>query len=319
MRSFPDTKIYDSRKGIFYIILAMPAVTISDAIVKQLSSTYALHELILIRSGIALLVSLAILQFHGGFQGLRTRQPGLHLIRCLLCFVMNMAFFGALAALPLADTTALFFVAPLFITFLSVPLLGEKVGLRRILAVMVGFLGVVIMFRPGSENLAEAPHKLVYFLPVTAALCYAIMQILTRRLGATSSAAAMAVYVQGTFFVASLLFWLTVGDGRYADTFDNPSLRFLLRAWIWPSYDDVLQLLALGLVSAIVGYAFSEAYRSAEVATVAPFEYVALPLSVLWGFLVFGDLPDLWVTVGIILIGGSGLYVFLRERGRSRT
>ena len=205
-----------------------------------------------------------------------------------------MAFFAALAVIPLADATALFFVAPLFITILSIPFLGEKVGARRLGAVVAGFLGVLIMLRPGAADAGPAPDRAILLLPIFAAFAYACMQILTRRLAVASKASAMAIYIQGVFIVVSLLFWVVAGDGRFVQGVDNESAIFLLRAWVWPAREDIVVFLVLGLMSAVIGYSLSQAYRQADAATIAPFEYVALPLSIFWGWTVFGDLPDLW-------------------------
>ena len=308
----------NARLGICFIVLGMFCISINDMIIKQLSGGYPLHQMIFVRSAIGISFSLFILQFEGGFQMLRTKQPGLHLLRGLLIVTANMTFFAALAVIPLADATALFFVAPLFITLLSIPLLGEPVGARRLLAVVVGFVGVLIMLRPGVEAAAQAPDRLILLLPIVAAFAYACMQILTRRLGVASTASAMAVYIQGTFIAVSLGFWVVAGDGRYADGLDNQSAVFLLRAWTWPADGDWIWFLVLGLMSAIIGYSLSQAYRSADAATIAPFEYVALPLSVIWGWVVFGQLPDGWIAAGIVLIAGSGVYVFLREKRQAR-
>ena len=304
--------------GIAFIVLGMLCISVNDMVIKQLSGDYPLHQMVFVRSAIGITFSLFILQFEGGFPSLRTKQAGLHLLRGLLIVAANLTFFAALAAIPLADATALFFVAPLFITLLSIPILGERVGARRISAVIVGFLGVLIMLRPGMESSGPVPDRLVLLLPIVAAFAYACMQILTRRLGVTSTASAMAVYIQGTFLLVSLGFWIVAGDGRYAESFTHESAVFLLRAWTWPAEGDWIWFLLLGLMSAVIGYSLSQAYRSADAATIAPFEYVALPLSVMWGWLVFGQLPDIWVTAGILLIACSGVYVFLREKKRAR-
>ena len=118
--------------------------------------------------------------------------------------------------------------------------------------------------------------------------------------------------------MVSLLFYVFAGDGRFADGATNSSLIFLLRAWVWPADGDLWVFVGLGVNSAIVAYCLSQAYRLADAATVAPFEYIGLPLAVLWGFVAFGDLPVAEVWVGIALILGSGLFVFLRERQKAR-
>ncbi|HJM90844.1 MAG: DMT family transporter [Alphaproteobacteria bacterium] len=304
--------------GIFFVVLGMTAITVNDMLIKLLSGDYPLHQMIFLRSVIGIVFSLALVQLEGGFNILRTDKPLLHLLRGLLLVVSNLSFFTALAVLPLADTTALFFVAPLFITLLSIPLLGERVGIRRISAVLVGFAGVLVMQQPWSSEGLGTGERLVLLLPVLAAFTYALCQIMARRLGATAKASALAVYIQGTFILISLGFWIIAGDGRYAEGTDNASLQFLLRPWRRPDVDDGLLFLALGVLSGVIGYSISQAYRLAQPATVAPFEYVAMPLAVLWGWLIWDYLPSAQILVGIILIMGAGLYVFLRERQRGR-
>jgi S-adenosylmethionine uptake transporter len=213
----------------------------------------------------------------------------------------------------LADTTTLFFVSPLFNTAMSVVFLNEKVSIRRVIAVVVGFLGVLVMMRPGAEPTVDEPSCWVLLLPIISALTYASMQILTRKLGPKSKASAMALYIQVTFICVSLAFFLVAGDGRHAEGQDSEILNFLLREWTWPSNSDWPLFVLLGLVSAVIAYSLTQAYRSAAAATVAPFEYIALPLAIFWGWSIFGDIPDTRVFIGVALIAGSRIYVFLRE------
>jgi len=320
MTATPDSQTDNAMRGILFIVLGMTCVSINDTLIKTLSGDYPLHQMIFVRSAIGISFSMVFVQFEGGFGILWTDQPFLHLCRGLLVVAANMTFFAALAVIPLADATALFFVSPLMITVLSIPILGEQVGPRRILAVMVGFMGVLVMLRPWSTGAGPAGSvgTLVLLLPVIAAFTYALMQILTRRLGVKSKASAMAVYIQGTFLIVSLAFGLVAGDGRFAAGVEDPSLQFLLRAWRWPADGDGILFIGLGLMSGVIGYALSQAYRSAPAATVAPFEYVAMPLAILWGWLFFGHLPDAVASAGIALIFGAGLYVFLREGVRRK-
>lgn len=302
----------DPRLAIGFIMLAMVTVSANDMLIKHLSDRYPLHELIFVRSAVALAFSLMLVQVEGGWGILRTEAPLLHLLRCLLIVAANMVYFAALAVLPLADATALFYVMPLFITLLSIPLLGERAGPWRMAAVVAGFVGVVLMVGPGRG--APGVPWATQLLPILAALLYALMQILTRRLGVRSKASAMAVYIQCTFIAVGLMFYLVAGDGRFAEGSDDPSVRFLLRAWRWPGPEDQALFALLGALSGVVGYSLSQAYRSAEAATVAPFEYTALPLAIFWGWAVWGHLPGPGVSLGIVLIAGAGLVVFLRER-----
>ena len=304
--------------GIAFVLAGMTAISINDMLIKQLSGGYPLHEIVFARSLIGLMFSLVLVQIEGGWRLLKTRQPGLHFIRGILVVLANMTFFVALAALPLADATALFFVAPLFITLLSIPVLGEKVGVMRMGAVVVGFLGVLLMQRPWASGDALAAGRVILLMPVLAALAYAAMQVLTRKLGATTKASALAVYIQVVFVLVSLLFFAVAGDGQFEPLVDDHSLKFLLRAWVWPAPGDGWLFLGLGVNAAIIGYSLSAAYRLADAAAIAPYEYVALPLAVFWGWLFWAELPAPVVWLGIALIMGSGLFVFLREHQQAR-
>jgi len=303
--------------GIVFILFGMLAISINDMLIKQMSGGYPLHQIIFFRSAIGIGFTLILVQFEGGWRILATHQPGLHMVRGLLVVISNMSFFAAFAVLPLADATALFFAAPLFITLLSIPMLGEKVGPLRIGAVVFGFIGVIIMQRPWQSGEALQADRIVLLLPVLSALTYAAMQLMTRKLGVHSKASALAVYIQVTFIVVSALFWLVAGDGRYAGT-GNPSVEFLLRAWVWPAQGDWKFLIGLGFNSAIIGYCLSQAYRLSDAATVAPFEYVGLPLAVFWGWLIWADLPEWEVWTGMVMIMGAGLFVFVREKQKAR-
>ena len=304
--------------GIAFIIVGMMAISVNDMLIKQLSGGYPLHQMVFFRSSIGIIFSLLLVQIEGGWSILKTKTPGLHAIRGILIVISNLTFFTALAVVPLADATALFFVAPLMITLLSIPFLGEKVGPMRLGAVAAGFAGVVVMVQPWEDASSRTASMTLLLLPVLSALAYAMNQVLTRKLGATSKASAMAVYIQAMFIIVSLGFYAVAGDGGFVTDTDNDSIRFLLRAWVWPTGFDQYLFIGLGINSAIIGYALSQAYRLADAATIAPFEYVGLPLAVMWGFVIWGDLPGSATVMGIILIAGSGLFVFARERQKQR-
>jgi S-adenosylmethionine uptake transporter len=305
--------------GILFVLGSVFCISINDMLIKQLSGGYPLHEMVFTRSSIAILFSCVFVHLEGGWRILRTKRPVLHALRGLLIVTSNMTFFVALAAIPLADATALFFAAPLFITLLSIPILGEKVGPLRLGAVVFGFMGVIITQRPweGADTLGAS--RVILLLPVVAALTYALNQLLTRKLGVQSKASALAVYIQGTFIIVSIGFYLVAGDGRVAEGSDNASVQFLLRAWVWPDQSDYWLFAVLGLNAAIIGYGLSQAYRMADAATVASFEYIGLPLAVFWGWMIFSDLPVFEVWVGIAMILAAGVFVFLREAQKKRS
>lgn len=302
MRTFSQQVI-----GIGCIVVAVSFFSLQDATIKWLSGAYPLHEIIFIRAAVAAVLLIAVIKLEGGLQILRTSRPGLHLLRAGLILCANSCFFLALAAMPLAEAMALFFVAPLFITALSAMVLKERVGPRRWIGVSIGMLGVLIVLRPDATE-----FRLIGFLSLIAAFCYALMQMVTRRLGITDKASTMAFYVQLGFLAASALMGLSVGDGRFANG-EHASLDFLLRAWVQPPAGDLWILVGVGVLSAIGAYFMSQAYRSSEAAIVAPFEYVALPFAVLWGYLFFQQLPGWQTVLGIALILSGGLYVLYRQ------
>jgi S-adenosylmethionine uptake transporter len=291
----------------------MIAMSTQDMLIKWISGAYPLHEVVLARGLVAILLTLFLVRHEGGFVLLRSRRWPLHLLRGLLVVMANMGFFLGLAALPMAEALALFFVAPLFITILSVLILKEKVGPRRWFAVAAGMVGVFIMLRPGDDI-----FELAALLPMIGAFAYALMQMVTRRLGVTDRASAMSFYIHLTFIIVSLCVGLVAGDGRFAGS-GHPSMEFLLRGWVWPSVPDAALFMALGALNATAGYLLTQAYRIAEATVVAPFEYVAMPMAVFWGVLLWGDWPDMMAATGIALIVGSGLFVFLAERTRGRS
>ncbi|WP_353474949.1 DMT family transporter [Salipiger sp. H15] len=315
----PVPSLHRPGLGIALICAGVTGISINDMLIKLLSGGYPLHQIVATRAAVGLCIILVLLQLEGGWKLLRSDTPLLHLARGVLVVLANMSFYASVAVIPLGQATALFFVAPLFITLLSVPILGERVGPWRLGAVCVGFLGVVVMQQPWAEAAADAPaSRLVLLLPVVSALLYALLQVLTRKLGVTTRASALAVHLQLMFLVVSICFYVVAGDGRYMESFDSDAARFLLRPWVIPSADDALVFLALGCISGFVGYAMSASYRMSDAAVVAPFEYVGLPLAIFWGWLMFGEWPIPATWIGCALIVGAGLVVFLRERSRMR-
>lgn len=298
--------------GIFCVMGAVLSFTTADMMIKSLSGGYPLHEIVFVRACVAIAVTVAILMpLEGGLSNLKSKRLPLHILRGLTVVLANMSFFFGLATLPLGEATAIFFIAPLCITALSVPFLGEKVGIRRWMAVAVGLVGVIIIIRPGTEAFHYAA-----FGPILAALAYASMQIMARKLGVTEKASTMAFYIQFTFLIVCSVIGLSIGDGRYAVGIDDPSLEFVLRAWIIPEESDFWIMVAVGCLSAVGAYLISQGYRLVEATVAAPFEYIALPMAIFWSVTVFGDWPDWIAFIGIALILSSGLYAFWRENVR---
>ena len=303
-------------KPVLASLCALMAVTffsINDMLIKFLSGGYALHQIVLLRSVIGMILLLAIFTpISGSFAVLKTKRLGIHLLRGCCVVFANLTFFLGLAELQLAENTAIFFISPFLITIFSVIFLREYVGVHRWTALFIGMVGVLIILRPGTEA-----FKLAALLPMAAAFGYAALHMLTRHIGKTESALTMSFYIQATFILVCIGFGLFASDGRYA-TGDSGALNFLFRAWAPLARDDWPVFFAIGFASAFGGYFISQAYRISEAAYVAPFEYFALPLSIFWGVIIFSEIPGLPVIVGILLVIASGLYVVWREAVKKR-
>jgi len=288
--------------------LALVMFSLNDVAMKVLSGGYALHQLVLIRSFVGLAVVVCIMvPLSGTFSVLKTRRLGMHMLRAIFVVFANLCFFLGLAALPLADAVAIFFTAPFLITIASVLFLGEVVGPRRWSAIAVGMIGVMVVLRPGTDTFQVAS-----ILPLAAAFGYAGLHIMTRFLRETENAVSMTFYIQIAFIVVCVVLGLLLGDGRFAEQ-NNASLAFLFREWRVPEVGDLPFMLVLGIFASVGGYCISQAYRLGEAAIVAPVEYIAMPLSITWGVLVFGTWPDAAAWCGIGLILSSGLYTVWRE------
>jgi len=299
--------------GIICITLAQVFFTTQSMAIKFISGNYALHQIILIIASVGILFTLLVfVPIDGGYKYLLSKRLGLHLLRGFGLVVANLCFYTALVTIPLAEATSIFFIEPLLITSLSVFLIGEKVGMRSWIAVFVGLIGVLIMLRPGFGVFNSAS-----MLPLTAALAYSLVQIMTRKMGKDEKASTMVFYVQLNLIFFSTLMGLIFGDGNLADP-SQPIIFYLFRAWIVPTWQDLMIMFGIGLISGLGAYFISQAYRITKAGIIAPFEYVALPLSIFWGITIFGDWPDIVSWLGIVLIAGAGLYVVYNESVQGR-
>ena len=300
-------------KAVSFLLLGILGISINDTIIKFLSDAYALHQLVFIRAIFGLLIIVPLVLVRQGIAVLRTTRPGIHALRGLLIVLANLTFFAGLASLPLAEASAVVFVSPVLITIFSFYFLGEQIGVWRWSAVIVGLIGMICVVQPFGARL-----ELTYLWPLAAAVCYAGFTVTTRFLGRTEGVASLATYSIVSFLVVSVAMGLLVGDGSFANT-GNANLEFLLRAWRWPDAADLGQIAAIGVLSAVIAIAMSAAYRAGEASFLAPFEYVNLPLVLLWGFLIFGDFPNALALFGMALIASGGMIMIFRERAKGRT
>ena len=297
----------NSQKGILLIILGMSIFSIQDVLIKYLSNTTSVFQIFFVRSIIGLLVISAFLSFTKQKIIFKSEYPILTLIRVVLFFSAFLAFYVSLSRLSLAVANTLFFTSPFFITIFSMIFLKEKIGIRRWLAIIIGFVGVIIVMNPKIDNL-----NLFYLLPVYCALAYALSMIIIKYTSDKDSVYAQIFHLYISALIMSSLISLFIGDGSL-NIYDDPALQFLLREWYLSYNNNTIFLFVIGLSGAIGFFCLHQAYRISSPPSIAPFEYVLILWSISLGWLVFGDVPDARSFIGIIIIIGSGLYIFFRE------
>lgn len=298
----------DSLQGIACLCAGIAVFSIQDLILKKLSGDYPLYEAMIVRSLTAMPLLLGIVHYTSGFKSLLTPGWSQAMLRGLVMFTAYTCYYLALAALPLATTVALYFSAPLFITLLSVLMLKEKVGTRRWLAVAAGFVGVIIMLRPGGMLFDWAR-----IIAAISGLCYGLSMVTARQLGGQHSAAVLALYGNVVFLLGACLFALMFASGNFSHV-QHKSLEFFMRGWVSPTRNDLILMMSCGVIAALGLTLLTQAYRVAEANVVAPFEYTALIWGVIYGWIFWRDWPDTTAWIGISIIVGAGLYVLYRER-----
>ena len=308
----PSLPLSRSTAGIAYLITGIAVFSVQDLILKLLSGTYPLHQAMVLRSLTAVPFLLALVMLNGGLATLVT--PGLRgmIGRGFVMFVAYTSYYLALAALPLATTVALYFAAPLFITLLSVLILHEKVGLRRWLAVAAGFIGVIIIVRPGSALFDWAAP-----LAVLSGLTYGVSMVSARRMGTTETAAALAFWGNAVFLLCALILSAIFGTGAFAGA-GHKSIAFMTRGWVMPTGFDAGLMMTCGVIAAAGLTLLTQAYRISQSNVVAPFEYTALIWGVLYGWIFWSDWPDSTGWAGITIIVGAGLFVIWQERAEAQ-
>jgi drug/metabolite transporter (DMT)-like permease len=276
--------------AVAFLLFGVSAGLGLDLCAKWLLADYSLVQFVFLRSIFGLLFFLFTARFYGGLGGLKTSRWRWHLLRTLLATGAMFGFFFGLSRMPLVNALTIAFTAPLFVTGLSVPFLGEHVGWRRWLAVIAGFIGVVIVLRPGQGMFTPAAIGVII-----AAICYAGLALTARKLAATESSFALSVYVvAGPLLVSTTL----ISENYTAPTAGG---------WFF--------FALAGMCSALAWVGIIGGYRRAPPAMLAPFEYTAIIGAAIAGYLIWDEVPDIWVITGGLVIIGSGLFIVYREIG----
>jgi drug/metabolite transporter (DMT)-like permease len=307
-------KIKDhSTQGILFLCLGVFVFTIQDAIIKQISGSYPVTEVVAIRSLIALPILAGIVHADTGLRAVLSPRFGWLAFRAFTLFLSYTTYYLAFPLLPLAEAVALFFTAPLLITVLAGLFLKERISWRSWLAINAGLAGVVLILRPGSSLFQPA-----VLLSLLSALLYAVAALMTRRLGIEEKASVMTFYSVVVYLIGAISLALVLQVVVGSST-SNPSLAFLLRAWSLPATRDFLLMAACGLIAAIAMTLLTTAYRVAPANVVAPFEYTGILWLPLWGFIFFAEIPR-WTTIlGAMLIVASGTAVLRAPRRSADT
>lgn len=284
----------DSREnrttGILWMLATMFCFITLDAIMKHLMETYSLVQVTWGRFFFATII--AALACGPRIRQLAvTHHPKFQLSRSVLLMSTTAMFNAGIRTTPLATGTTIMFLSPILVTLLSIPLLGEKVGLRRWMGIILGFIGAMIVVRPWAEDLGGLGYGVLFLL--VAALLNANYQIITRK-------------VREDDPLTSLLY--TAAAGAVVISLIVPWF------WTWPSLSGWLLLIASGVAGGAGHLCLIRAFQLAPASVVAPFSYSSLVWAVIFGLAIWGDWPDLWTWTGAALIIGSGLYIFHRER-----
>ena len=278
-------------RGIALILASTVFLGASDVTAKYLSATLPSIEIAWIRFLVFALIMSPAMVPGSPLYALRSQRPGLQAMRGVALLGSSLFFISGLRFLPIAEASATGFVAPLFVTALSIVFLGETVGVRRWLATAVGLIGVLIILRPGTG----AFHPAAFF-PIVSALAWACTLIMTRMMSGRDHAITTMTYssIVGVCILSALVPFV----------------------WVAPSWHDILFGIFIGLASTAGQWIVVLAFRYADASVLAPFSYTQLLWVSILGFVVFGEVPDIWTVTGAVFIVGSGLYTAHRERVR---
>jgi drug/metabolite transporter (DMT)-like permease len=292
MKFLPARFLASERKRGIALVLATTVLFVAyDCISKHVARHYPVTEVLWVRYLIHVAFMLAVFGPRMRLNLMKARRPVLQIVRALFLIGSSFAFMNGLRYLPLGDSTAIYFLMPLLLTALSVPLLGEKVETRNWLAVFLGFGGVLIIVRPSGGMLQAAA-----LFPFLSACCFSFYQIITRKFRDSENPVT-------THFIAGLTGAVVTGL-----TWQS--------SWTMPSASHALLMIGLGFVSVVGHYLLIEAFQRIGPADAAPFTYMQLVWAMLLGLLVFGEIPDTGSLLGSLIIVASGIYLARQPRLR---
>ncbi|HEV2557734.1 MAG TPA: DMT family transporter [Microvirga sp.] len=272
--------------GIGLMLLGIFLFSVNDVMGKWLVSTYAVGQVLLLRSAAALLV-LSPFIWRQGLPRIPS-QPGLHLLRITFSTLEVACFYWAVAFMPLADVMTYYLAGPIYVAVLAYLLLGERLDTRRVIAIVVGFAGVLIALRPSAATLT-----LPALIALAGSMFFALLMITTRRLRETSDTTLVLGQILGA-----------LAFGAVAAPF----------AWVQPTFRDFILLSLLGVVAMLAHVCVNRSLKLAPASVVSPYQYTLLVWAVLFGYLVFGDVIHPATLIGAVVICGAGFFLLMFER-----
>ncbi len=273
--------------GFLYMFLSICAFSLMDVIVKW-STDYPIGQVLFFRGFFGIIFYFFVIPKDRLHNFYKTSRPGLHALRCLSGLIALVAIFIALRKLPLATVVSISFAAPIFTTIFSIFLLSEKVGIFRWLAVIIGFLGILIITEPGITEL-----NIYYVFPIIFCLGLSYVAIAIRQLSTTEPVWLISFYFSLSI---TLLSFLTIPQG-----------------WVMPSIEDFMLLSFIGIFGGVANLWLSQSYKYSEVSLVTPLKYLALVFAIFFGYFIWDEVPTLKTIVGAILVIISTLIIFRRE------
>ena len=273
--------------GFLYMFMSICAFTLMDIIVKW-SVDYPIGQVLFFRGFFGIIFYFFVIpreRLHNFYQ---TKRPGLHLLRCISGLIALVAIFIALRELPLATVVSISFAAPIFTTIFSIFLLSERVGIFRWLAVIIGFLGIIIITEPGISQL-----NIYYIFPIIFCLGLSYVAITIRQLSTTEPVWLISFYFSLSI---TLLSFLTIPQG-----------------WIMPSFNHMILLSLIGIFGGVANLWLSQSYKYSEVSLVTPLKYLALVFAIIFGYFIWDEIPSFKTLIGALLVILSTLIIFRRE------
>jgi len=299
-------------KGILLILIGMALFSIQDSLIKYVFEDLSLYELYFGRTFVATVWLFSFLLISKKKIVFKTHYPLLTLLRVILFFIGFSSFYISLSFMTLAMANALFFSSPFFMSIFAKIFLKEDIGVRRWSAIVVGFLGVVIVLNPDFSN-----FNYFNLLPVLCAFCYAASMTITKITSDKDGVYTQMIHLYMAAITFSLIIYYFAGKGQF-NNFDNPTLQFILRDWFSNPTHSWPYIFIMGTVAAISFYCVFSAYSIASPSVVSLFEYSLIIWAMIAGYILFKTIPETNTFIGSAIIIAAGVYIYIREKARDQ-